>query len=160
MRLDSYSYNSPAPNFIEGWLGGSRVLTCQQTDGRSGFNRQSAWTWTCQKLNPCLTPCLPPPPKKIQTVNIVQLNNSSFLWGWWHATYRLIFLAERGIVLANTGRCTFKCAGHVAQMAEIRNAYGAYVPDYMAPHFARLARTFKDLPTMMQLLRYLQRNVW
>lgn len=30
-------------------------------------------------------------------------------------------------------------------MAEIRNAYGAYVPDYMAPHFARLARNFKEV---------------
>jgi len=52
---------------------------------------------------------------------------------------------ERRVALANTERCTLKYSGHLAQMAEIRNAYGAYIPDYMARHFARLARTFKDI---------------
>jgi len=143
MWLDGCSYISPAPNFTEGWVGGSRVVTCLQTDGRNGFNRHPAWTWTYPKLNYCLTLCLPPP-KKNQTVNIVQLNNSSLLWGW-HATYRLIFLVERRVVSANTERYTLKFSGHLAQMAEIRNSCGAYVPDYMAPHFARLDRTFKDI---------------
>jgi len=143
MWLHGCSYNSPAPNFTEGWVGGSRVVTCLQTDGRNAFNRQPAWTWMCPKLNYRPTLCLPPP-LKTQTVNILQLNNSRLLWGW-HATYRLMFLVERRVVSANTERCTLKFSGHLAQMAEIRNAYGAYVPDYMAPHFARLARTFKDI---------------